>query len=61
MELDKLIPAYNTAIKYQSRSEYKDSVSKLAAKLMTGKKVDNIASNLNKNREDIRNELKRLA
>ena len=61
MELDKLIPAYNTAIKYQSQSEYKDSVSKLAAKLMTGKKVDNIASNLNKNREDIRNELKRLA
>ncbi len=60
MELDKLIPAYNTAMKYKNLSEYKDSVSKLAAKLMTGKKVDNIASNLGKNREDIRNELKEL-
>lgn len=59
-EVDKLAPAYKVFIKYKNRSEYKTSVSKLAAKLMTGKKVDNLAAHLNRNREDIRSELNSL-
>ena len=59
-EIDKLVPAYNLALKYQNSSEYKAAVSKLAAKLMTGKKVDYIASNINEAREDVRSKLQSM-
>ena len=59
-EVDKLVPAYNLALKYQNSSEYKVAVSKLAAKLMTGKKVDCIASNINEAREDVRSKLQSM-
>ncbi len=59
-EIDKLVPAYNLALKYQNSSEYKVAVSKLAAKLMTGKKVDYIASNINEAREDVRSKLQSM-
>lgn len=59
-EVDKLVPAYNLALKYQKSSEYKAAVSKLAAKLMMGKKVDYIASNINETREDVRSKLQSM-
>lgn len=59
-EADKLLPAYNTVLKYKDNSEYKTAVSKLAAKLMTGKKIDTIAAKLDTDRESVRNVLKPL-
>lgn len=54
---EKLIPAYETILKYANDPAYKTSVTKLANKLMTGKKIDTIASELNTERESIRDVL----
>lgn len=52
-----LLPAYETLLKYSEDKEYSTIISKLAIKLMSGRKVDTLANELNKNREDIQNEL----
>lgn len=57
---EKLVPAYQTLLKYANNSDYNTAIVKLANKLTTGKKVDTIASNLNTERETIRNELNSL-
>ena len=56
-EAEKLIPAYETVLKYSDDFEYHTAVAKLAAKLMTGKKIDTISQNLETDRESIRNTL----
>ena len=38
IEAEKLIPAYQTVLKYADNTDYKTTVSRLASKLMTGKK-----------------------
>lgn len=52
-----LIPAYETLLKYSDNEDYATIVSKLAIKLMSGRKVDTLANELDRNREDIQNEL----
>ena len=52
-----LIPAYETLLKYSDNKDYATIVSKLAIKLMSGRKVDTLANELDRNREDIQNEL----
>ena len=56
-ESEKLIPAYETVIKYANNPKYKIAVYKLANKLMTGNKIDTIATGLNTDRESIRDVL----
>ncbi len=56
-EAEKLIPAYETVTQYADNPVYKTAVHKLASKLMTGNKIDTIATGLNTDRESIRNVL----
>lgn len=56
-ESERLVPAYETVLKYADNSTYKVSVSKLANKLMTGSKIDTIATELNTDRATIRDTL----
>ena len=57
IEAEKLIPAYQTVLKYADNTDYKTTVSRLASKLMTGKKIDTIADGLDTEREAIRDVL----
>ncbi|MGN0470861.1 MAG: hypothetical protein ACI4GV_08105 [Acutalibacteraceae bacterium] len=59
-EGEKLIPAYKALCQYKNIPNYKTAISKLAAKLMTGKKIDTIASEMNLDREDVRSTLKKM-
>lgn len=53
-EAKKLLYAYEIFTKYNGISEYEKVVSRLATKLMTGKKIDTIATGLGMERETIR-------
>lgn len=56
-DADKLVQAYHVILQYADKSDYKTIVSKLAIKLMSGKKIDTIAMELELDRETIRDEL----
>ena len=53
--------AYETLLKYADNSEYNVAVSKLAIKLMSGRKTDTIASENGTDRETIQNVLAPLS
>lgn len=56
-DADTLIAIYDTLLKYSNIPEYSNIVSKLAIKLMSGRKIDTIASFINDSRESIQNTL----
>ncbi len=56
-DAEVLISAYRTATEMAGKPQYQRAVSKLAGKLLTGKKVDTIAAGLQTNRSDIREQL----
>ena len=60
-ESDKLVPAYQTLMKYKDNANYSTAVSKLAAKLTTGRKIDTIADHLGVSRESIRQILSKIS
>lgn len=60
-EFEKLLPAYETLLKYKDETRYSTAISKLAAKLTTGKKIDTIAQHLGVSRESIRQILSELS
>ena len=60
-DAEKLCAAYETLLKYADNSEYNVAVSKLAIKLMSGRKTDTIASENGTDRETIQNVLAPLS
>lgn len=52
-----LVSAYELLLKYSNNPDYKTIVSKLAIKLMSGRKIDTISSQMKLNREDIQSKL----
>lgn len=60
-DAEKLCAAYETLLKYADNSEYNVAVSKLAIKLMSGRKIDTIASENGTDRETIQNVLAPLS
>ena len=56
-DADVLVSAYDLLLSYSKNSDYKTIVSKLAIKLMSGRKIDTIASQKGVNRESIQNVL----
>lgn len=60
-DAEKLCAAYETLLKYADSSEYNVAVSKLAIKLMSGRKTDTIASENGTDRESIQNILAPLS
>ena len=58
---EKLKSAYDIMNIYKDSNDYQKSVSKIAAKLLTGKKIETIAAENFTDRESIRSELKKLA
>jgi len=54
-DTEVLVAAYETVLLFSEHSQYKTIVSKLAIKLMSGRKIDTIASAKGQNRESIQN------
>lgn len=57
---DVLLDVYDTLLKYKDRSDYQRILAKLAIKLMSGRKIDTIASSLHADRESIQGVLSPL-